>query len=309
MLLPVLHGRADGPFLTAWSFQPAIVAGLILAAGLYAIAVRHGEGAGRRPPPVWQRMAYYGGLLTVALALLGPLDAFNDDAFFLHMVQHLALMQIAAPLILLGRPLQVFLRGLAPRYSRPVLRTLLRPRGTRWALTVLTNPLTAFLLFNGSLIFWHVPKFYDAALESGTVHEVEHLAFFATALLYWWAIIEPVPRHHKVAAGWALGSVFFTTVVANALGAVLTLAGGVIYPFYLTTTNPWNLSPQVDQQLGGLIMWIGGGMIYAAILLGMLIQAINREGGPDEDAEEGWIGDQPRIGVGVTEPSDATTPG
>lgn len=285
MLLPILHSGYSGPFLAAWSFDPIPVIGLLLAAFLYGLALQHAEQAGRRLPPTWQIACYYLGLVSVAIALVGPLDVFNDELFFLHMSQHLMLMQVSAPLILLGRPVQVFLRGLPPSRSGPVLKAVLRPSGVRWFLNGITNPLVAFFLFNGVMIFWHLPKFYDAALEDGPLHDFEHLCFFVTALIYWWALIDPVPRHHKLPTLWALASLFFTMIVGSALGAILTLSKTVIYPFYLNVYHPWGLSALVDQQIGGLIMWVGGGLLYTLILLVILAKALNLDEEETERAE------------------------
>jgi len=281
MLLPLLNAtEVSVPFPLAWSFDPVITVGLVAGVVLYTLALRRARAAGRRTPPTWQVASYYVGMFAVAFALLGPLDAFNSESFAIHMAQHLTLMQIAAPLILLGRPVQVFLRGVAPRRSGPVLRAVLRRRSARAVLTALTNPVLAFLLFNGAMVLWHLPTFYDAALRNDTVHEIEHLSFFGFALVFWWAIIEPVPRHHKLPVVWALASIFFSGLVATAIGAILTLAPSVVYPFYLHVTNPWGLSALADQQVAGLAMWVGGGLVYGAILLGMLMAAL---GGEDDD--------------------------
>ncbi|MBX6342598.1 MAG: cytochrome c oxidase assembly protein, partial [Thermomicrobiaceae bacterium] len=283
MLLPILHGTANGPFLTAWTFSPAIVLGLLVAAVGYGLALRQLRRAGRREPPVWQPLCFYGGLLSLAVALLGPLDTFNDELFSLHMAQHLVLVQVAAPLLLLGQPVQLLLRAVPARRSRPVLRAVLRPGPIRWVLTALTNGVVAFLLFNGAMIIWHVPAFYDAALRSDAVHEFEHITFLVTALLYWWPIIAPVPRHHRLSPIAAMGSLFFTMSVSTAIGAILTLANSVLYPFYLTAAHPWGLTAETDQQIAGLIMWVGSGLLYFGVLLAMMIHTFGFE---DREAEE-----------------------
>lgn len=277
MFLPILHGTVDGPFLLAWDISPLVAVGLLLAAAGYFLALRRLRLNGRATPPAWQIACYYGGLLAILVALMGPLDTFNDELFFLHMLQHLALMQIAAPLILLGRPVQLALRAISVRRSGPVLKTVLRPRWVRVALTLVTAPLVATLAYNANLIVWHVPGFYDAALRSDAIHELEHLLFFSFALLFWWPIIDPVPRHHRMATHWAIAAIFVTMVVGIGLGAILTLSPSVIYPFYDHTAKPWGLSPQVDQQIGGLIMWVGGGFVYLLVLAALLISYLGFE--------------------------------
>lgn len=277
MLLPILHGTVNGPFLEAWDFSPPIVIGLLLAAIGYFLALRHLHLAGRTLPPLWQIMCYYGGLLAVAIALLGPLDTFNEELFFLHMLQHLFLMQAGAPLILLGRPVQLALKAISVKRSGPVLKVILRKRWVRTGLTFITAPLFATLVYNTNLAMWHVPSFYDAALRNGTIHDLEHLLFFGFALLFWWPIIDPVPRHHKMPKHWAIVAVFVSMVVGIAIGAILTLSPSVIYPYYLGTPKPWGLTPLSDQQIGGVIMWVGGGFIYLIILVGLLVSALGFE--------------------------------
>ncbi len=277
MFLPILHGTADGPFLKAWNFAPSIVIGLLIAGIGYYLALRQLAANRRRLPPIWQIASFYAGLVAVAIALLGPIDGFNDELFLMHMLQHLLLMQVAAPLVLLGRPVQVALRAISVKRSGPVLKTVLRPRVVRTGLTVLTAPLVATIAFNANLILWHVPNMYDTALKNGTIHDLEHAMFFGFALLFWWPIIDPVPRHHKMPKHWAIAAIFLTMVVGIGIGAILTLAQSLIYPFYATTAKPWGLSPMVDQQIGGLIMWVGGGFLYLLILVGELISFLGWE--------------------------------
>jgi cytochrome c oxidase assembly factor CtaG len=227
--------------------------------------------------PVSYPIAYYGGLLAIALALLGPFDVYNQDSLLLHMSQHLLLLQIAAPLIWLGRPVQLILRAVSPRRSGPVLRAVLRRRWARNILTFISHPLVAFLILNVAVIFWHVPKMYDLALSHPYIHELEHISFLSGALLFWWPIIEPVPRHHKMKVGFALGSIFLTGLVAEALGAILSLDGSIIYPFYSQTQPLWGMSRLDDQQYAGLLMWVGGGMLYLVIIFTILIRSLGHE--------------------------------
>jgi len=285
--LPLLYGAARGPFLTAWSFDVPLVAGLALAAAGYGLLLRRGRAAGRPVPAGWRAGAYAAGLVAVGLALLGPIDAFDDDVFFLHMLQHLLLTQVAPPLLLLGQPLAVLFRGLPPRWTRRIARR----RGLRALLGGLTQPLVALLLFNATLVIWHAPALYDAAVRHDQVHDLEHLTFFVLALGYWWRIVSPTPRHHRLAVPWLIGSLFATMMVGTALGAVLTLSSDVIYPAYLQATNPFGIAPLVDQQLGGLLIWIVGGAIYSAIALGTLVSHLSLAVEPDEEWAAGAVGD------------------
>lgn len=282
MPLPILHGDPSSTFLLSWNPEPVPTILLILSALVYLIALWRARQAGRKVTPDWQVLCYFAGLITLAIALVGPVDAFDDEAFFIHMTQHLIFLQIAAPLILLGRPVQTILRGLSPRQAGKVTRAVLRPRVPRAILDTITNPIVAFFFFNGALIIWHFPRFYDAAQGETLTHNMEHLTFLVSALLYWWTLIDPVPRHHKLPTLWALASLFFSMIVSSALGAVLTLSSTIIYPYYLTIHHAWGLTAMTDQQLGGLIMWVVGGLIYTFILIGMVAKALNFD--PDDDA-------------------------
>jgi cytochrome c oxidase assembly factor CtaG len=232
---------------------------------------------GARRPPLWQPLAFYLGLASAAIALLGPLDLYNDELLTMHMLQHLVLVQVTAPLLLLGRPVQVVLRGLPPQRVGDVTRAVLRPKWVRAALTALTAPLVVTMLHNGALVFWHFPRFYEASLYDDLVHELQHLSFFGTALLFWWPIIEPVPRHHKLPTLWAIAAVFATLVVSMSIGAIITLADRPIYPFYASVSMPWGLNALTDQQIAGLAMWVGGGFLYMGAIVALLAGWLREE--------------------------------
>jgi cytochrome c oxidase assembly factor CtaG len=274
MSQPVLHSSTSGSFLTSWAPDPLLINLLALAALAYALGLRAAARRGRRRPARGRIAAFYGGLAATAVALLGPLDTWNDELFFIHMLQHLVLMIIAAPLLLLGRPVQVALQALPPARSGALIGTLFRRDGPRQAATLLAHPLTVFTLYNLNLALWHLPRMYVAALESELVHELEHLAFFGTALLFWWVIIDPVPRHHRASAHWQFWMCFGTCMIGGLVAAALTLANRVLYPFYLDAGRPWGLSAQADQQLGGGIMWISGAL-YFVLMFAMLVRMVS----------------------------------
>jgi putative membrane protein len=290
MFLPILHaGTYDGPLLLAWHFNPVVTISLVVAAVGYYWALRRVREDGRFEHPNWQVACYYVGLLTVAVALLGPFDVFSDDVFTLHMIQHLILVQASAPLLLFGRPLHLVLHAISPKSSGPLLRSILRPRWVRGTLTALSNPVIAFVLFNGALVVWHVPVFFNAAIVSEPVHILEHVAFFGTALVYWWAMIDPIPRHHKMKLTWATVSVFFSMLISGSgIGAALTLADTVLYTPYLQASNPFGWTAAVDQQIGGLVMWVAGGTIWLFVALGILIRLLSNEDRRAREQTEAW---------------------
>lgn len=278
MFLPLLDTTLETrPFLLSWAIDPPVFIGLLLACLGYWLAWRRVQRLATRRFPTSYAVYYYCGMLAIAVALLGPFDVYNENSLLLHMAQHLLLLQAAGPLIWLGRPVQIVLRAVSPRRSGPVIKSVLRRHWVRSLLSFLSHPLVAFLVFNVTLLTWHVPAMYDAALNNPVIHDLEHLAFLTAALIYWWPIIEPVPRHHKLRLGFALGSIFITGLVSEALGAILSLDSTLLYPYYIHAQSLWGMTPLSDQEYAGLLMWVGGGMLYLTIIFTMLIRSLGKD--------------------------------
>jgi putative membrane protein len=271
--MPVFVLSASGEseaLLHTWHADPAV--GLLLGAAAisYGAAYRAARRAERPVPPGWRVGAYLAGLASVALALAGPPAHLQGQLFTAHMVQHLLLMLVAAPLIVLGRPEQVALQGLPVAWRRALLRRLVGGRPGRRLLATLTGPVSVGVLFNGGVLLWHLPALYQAAVQHPLVHDLEHAWFLGTAFLYWRLLDGPVlGRRPPVEA--VLLLVFATWMASDLLGATLTLAGQLLYPVYGALPKPWGWTPLGDQRLGGLVMWLGGGVYYAAVLFGVLI--------------------------------------
>ncbi|HVX28945.1 MAG TPA: cytochrome c oxidase assembly protein [Nitrolancea sp.] len=271
MALPLLHaGVNHGYWAFAWRADPVLVTLLSAAVVIYLLSYRSASLFGRPVPPGRQVMAFFGGLFVVALALLGPFDHYNGVLFSVHMIQHLLLMLVAAPLIVLGRPVQVILHGLPRRYRRLLLRQTAARRGFRRALAVVTHPASIFALYNGSFVIWHTPRLYQAAVRDEHLHELEHAAFFVTALLFWWVLIDPLPLRKRLSITSAVLLLFATWMASDLLCATISLARDPIYPVYTEAVRPWGLSALADQKIGGGIMWAAGGIFYAAVTVGML---------------------------------------
>lgn len=272
-------GEAIEPhdFWTAWTLSPSITIPLVIALAIYVVGTRAiwaqaGRWHGVRG---WQLGCFIAGWLSLVVALVSPLHALGESLFSAHMAQHEVLMTIAAPLLVLGRPLVPALFAVPPGARRGASRWTQRPwfRGA-WAR--LTRPGTAWLLHAIAIWVWHVPRLYDATLQSDLVHTLQHVSFLGTALLFWWTVLHPAWSGR----GTALLSLFTTMLHTGALGAVLTVSASTWYPAYATTTAAWGLTPLEDQQLGGLIMWIPGGAVYLvatlALLAGMLRESERR---------------------------------
>jgi len=250
-----------------WTFESWVIACLALAAGLYAIGLfrlwhRAGTGRGVRPAEV---AAFAVGWLAIVAALVSPIDALGDELFSAHMVEHELLMIVAAPLLVLGRPLAVWVWAFPPR-GRAALGAFFHRPGWRIPWLLLTGPLAAWILHALALWFWHVPALFEAALENEAMHALQHLCFLGTALVFWWSVLGGAGRHER---GVALLSLFTTMVHTGALGALLTLSTVAWYPGYRASAPAWGLTPLEDQQLGGIIMWVPTGLVY--IVAGLVL--------------------------------------
>lgn len=234
--------------LRSWSWQPGILLGLGLVAAIYGYVFYDFRRRGR---PVKASQAWYfgAGLLTLLVALQSPLDTFSNVLFVMHMTQHVLLVMVAAPLILLGLPAS---------FLSPLIR---HPR-VKEALAWLTHPVIAFFLYNAVLLGWHLPALYDAALQNERLHNLEHALFFYTALLSWWPLLSPVPELPRLSYPAQMLYIFLIALPAGLLGAVLIFAEGVLYPTYAAAPRLLDLSPLADQQTGALIMMVPTKLIY-----------------------------------------------
>ena len=245
----------------SWSFEPVVVISLIVTAWLFVQGTtrlwrKAGTGHGIRYLEV---AAFASGWLTLLIALISPLHAWGRVLFSAHMTQHEVLMLVAAPLLVLGRPLISFTWALPLSWSRAAGAFA----KTAWLNSVwhfLTFPFVAWLLHALALWAWHIPKLFDAVLKFETVHTLQHLSFFLSALLFWWALIHG--RQGLMGYGAAVLYVFTTSLHSGLLGAVITFSRAVWFPSYLGLTESWGLTPLEDQQLGGLIMWIPASLVY-----------------------------------------------
>jgi putative membrane protein len=253
-----------------WTWDPWVLlvlgaASLLYARGVRTLWRRAGVGRGIR---VWQAWCYLGGIVALFVALISPLDAWGTALFSAHMVQHMVLIVVAAPLLALGRPMVPMLWALPRRWRERVGRAAKR-RPVRSLWTALTSPLGVWVLHAVAVWVWHAPQLYQATLESYPIHTLQHLSFFGSALLFWWVLIY-LGRRGRLGYGLGVLFVFTTAVQGSLLGAVLTFAPTAWYPIYEPSTLAWGRSVLEDQQVGGLIMWVPGGLIYVATALVLL---------------------------------------
>lgn len=254
---------------TAWSFDPGIVIPLFLSAWLYSRGLermwrRSGAGRGIRR---WEAACFAGGWGALFVALVSPLHALGEALFSAHMVQHELLMAVAAPLLVLGRPVIPFLWAIPVRWRRR-LGGWAKAAPVRGAWRGMTGPFVSWFLHAAALWLWHLPFAYDAAVHSAAIHALQHASFLVTGLLFWWAVIHG--REGRMGYGTSVLYLFATAMHSGGLGALLTLTSRPWYPAYGATTAAWGLTPLEDQQLAGLIMWIPAGAVYLVAALALI---------------------------------------
>ena len=251
-----------------WTFEPWVVACLLSAAFLYfagAWKLWRKAGIGRGLT-VWQAALFVAGWSTLCAALVSPLDALGSRLFSAHMVQHEFLMIVAAPLFVLARPLEAWTWGLPHAWRSPVSRIAHAPPLQR-AWTALTLPLSAWAIHAAALWLWHIPVLFNAALSNEGLHALQHASFLAAALLFWWAVLGKSGERNPALA---IALLFTTVLHTGALGALLTFSPSSWYRY--DNASAFGLDPTADQQLGGLIMWIPGGLAYLAAGLAMVFR-------------------------------------
>jgi putative membrane protein len=275
--MTALHiGIGTGSLWTNWSLDPIALIGIPLAAILYYRGLQS-LGARRRFHGTWRPSSFYAGLFALAVALLSPLDHLSDELFMAHMTQHMLLMMVGVPLVLLGAPILPILRGIPRPIRRRVVIPTFRSPPVRFVLRTLSRPLVAWPAFIFSMFAWHLPALYEAALGNEALHLLEHAVFVIGAYLFWWNVIDPHPLRPNLQYLVRVPYIFLTVVPAFALGAFLTFADGPWYATYIVTAPLHGLTPIEDQQLGGVIMWVPGSFIIGAALVLDLYVAIRNE--------------------------------
>jgi putative membrane protein len=242
-----------------WAFEPGVVIPLLLTALLYVLGVSRLRAAANTAFGGAEIACFVAGWFTLVVALVSPLHPWGAVLFSAHMTQHELLMLVAAPLLVLGRPLIPFLWALPRSVARTFAGWGNNQVWQRFWKTI-TAPFVAWLIHAVVLWSWHVPFLFQATRDSEFIHALQHASFLFSALLFWWAILHG--RRRAVGFGVAVLYMFTTALHSGLLGALLTFTRTLWYPIYTDTTEPWGLTPLQDQQLGGLIMWIPAGLVY-----------------------------------------------
>jgi len=233
--------------MNAWDWEPSVVAGCAILTLAYVALVRKRG---------WNQVPYFlAGVVLLLLDLVSPIDTLGDRYLLsAHIVQHFLLALVIPPLLLLGTP--QWLAEAALR--RPTLGKVER---------AVAQPPVSWLLGVGTMLAWHIPTLFNAALANDDLHIVQHLSFLVTGTIFWWPILGPLEGRHLPVLG-AVSYLFSACVCCNLLGAFLTFGPVGLYPAYLNSpARPWGLDPKSDEQLGGLLMWVPGCFVYLSAIL------------------------------------------
>jgi putative membrane protein len=268
---------ADGDrVLTDWHWRWDVVSVLVIFATLYIrgwLRLRATGGEAKL-----SQLGFYAiALIAIGSALLSPLDDLASYLLIAHMVQHEMLIMVAPPFILLANPVPVFLWGLGGNRRSPVRHLLTRQSAIRRVRDFLGWMPVAWSLYVINLWAWHYPALYDAALRVSWIHNLEHVLFFVTALVFWWPVIQPVSLSAPIQHGMRILYLFFAATQDTILAGLIALSREVLYPHYQTAPRLWDLTPQEDQIGGGIIMFAVGSTTYAIAIL-ILVNALLGEG-------------------------------
>jgi putative membrane protein len=252
------------------SLSLPVTIALLLAALLYLRGWFHLRRTLPLVIPVSRLAAFLCGLFAVWIAVGSPLAALDEEFLSAHMMQHLLLMTVGAPLILLGAPSLPFLYGL-PQVLSSALRPILDSPLVRWLGDFVTEPVFTWLAAATVLIVWHVPAAYALGMGSHSWHEIEHATFFVAGLLFWWPVIPPWPAVAECPRWSIVLYLFLATLPCDALSAFLAFCGRVVYTPYLAVPRRFDVSPLQDQEFAGALMWVFVTFAYLipAVLLTM----------------------------------------
>ncbi|MCA9966686.1 MAG: cytochrome c oxidase assembly protein [Anaerolineales bacterium] len=303
--------------LLSWDWRIEVIVVLALAGTLYSrgwwrLWRRTNAGGrknGRKLTSRWRFGSYLLGLFFIALALISPIAPLGQQLFFMHMIQHLLLIMIAPPLLFLANPMPFILWGLPDNWRLKVgaglSRLLHRQSSFRRGLRVATSPGIIWLVWVVSVIGWHDPNMYNAALRYEWVHNLEHLTFFVASMVFWWYATGAGPYIHEQKS--LLGRIAFLigAVPPNmVVGVVLAFLPEVAYTYYLSVPRLWGIDALTDQRIGGIIMWIPGSMMFLIAALVLIARMLGGESKkPRLSEKDNWGNEKIVAAPGIKRPS------
>jgi putative membrane protein len=263
--------------LAAWSFPPWPAVGIVIAGTLYLRGWRALQRTRERELRRWRAVCFFGGLLSLWIALASPIDALDDFLLSAHMLQHFILMSVAPPLLVLGAPLAPMLRGL-PRWIVRALRPLFVSRTVHKIAHALAHPVFAWLAMNVAYLGWHVPQAFELTLRSEAWHNTEHMCFLLTSILFWWVVVEPWPARSRWSRWMVIPYLLTADVVNTILSAVLAFSGKVLYPSYAAVERITRLTPLKDQVLAGSEMWVLNSLVFLVPVVVIVVRMLSPRG-------------------------------
>ncbi len=259
---------SSGSFLaSAWDWKPSVLLGCggLFLAYTWAARLRFSR----------RDLAWSGAILLVLVALVSPFDELADTYLFsAHMAKHILFVLIIPALLLKGTP-------------ERVVRILLRGRRAARLQRILNRPAITWFAGIGTMAFWHVPALFNFALVHEWLHIIEHLSLLVAGTIYWWPILSPIPELRLRPVPQAAGYLFVSCLACTAMGVLITFAPRLLYPAYAHPADgygilplirdQWGISAAMDQQIGGLLMWVPGCLIYTTAIMAMFARWYGEE--------------------------------
>lgn len=256
-----------------WPIEPWVLLGIEVTAILYLLGrplpdasspLRRATGRG------WRQVCFWFALASIVFALNTPLEYYARTLFWVHMTQHLILIMVTAPLLVVASPWIQIWRGIPLRWRRPIARTVVKQQAFAWPrriFAVITTPAAAWILSSANLWFWHWPPAYDLTLRNHAVHHLEHALFLGLGILFWAQVIDQYPFHARLSAFKRAAYVFTATIQSWALAALLAFATSPFYAYALLPFRPGGISALTDQQYGAGMMWVPGSITYSIVFI------------------------------------------
>jgi putative membrane protein len=267
---------------TSWTIHWSTVIGLAALGGVYAWGARHlrdrALAAGTEPPVLRrsQQVAFFSGLLVIFFSLNGPLHDLSDTYLFsAHMVQHLVLALAVPPLLLVGTPGWMLRPFLANAKIAAVARAI-------------TRPTRCFIIFNVVISLWHLPPLYNTAMTYHPIHIVQHLTLMVASVLMWWPFLSPLPELPRLSYPGQMLYCFLMVIPMSIVSIYIAMADHVLYPAYSIAPRVWDITPLSDQQIGGLIMWIPGGLLFYVVMTVVFFKWAGRDTDTTAGAQVDW---------------------
>ena len=256
-----------------WPIEPWVLLGVEITAVLYWF------GAPRYPPSPsggggtgrgLRTLCFWLALASILLALDTPVESYARTLFWVHMTQHLILIMVTAPLLVVASPWIQMWRGVPLRWRRPIARRVVKHQAfalPRRLFALIATPAAAWILSSANLWFWHWPPMYDLTLRNHAVHHVEHALFLGLGILFWAQVIDQYPFHARLSPFKRAAYVFTATIQSWALAALLAFATSPFYAYALLPFRPGGISALTDQQYGAGMMWVPGSITYSIVFI------------------------------------------